>query len=167
MTKLLRPIYITNKVYSSLFVSGSGPGVLYGLSKIHKSDFFTRFQFRLIFASYSTPSFNLAKFLVRLLNPFTCNDTTVNTYSFVNEITSVPGASNYYMVSFDIENLFTNIPLYETIDICLSYLFIKTGYTLRGCIGKVVASHAAIARSSPAEVALFYTMHVALMGYCP
>ena len=35
------------------------------------------------------------------------------THSFVNEITSVQGASNYYMVSFDVENLFTNVPLYE------------------------------------------------------
>ena len=39
--------------------------------------------------------------------------------------------------------------------------------TLSGRIGKVVASHAAVARSSPAEVALIYTMHVALWGYCP
>ena len=39
--------------------------------------------------------------------------------------------------------------------------------TLSGRIGKVVASHAAVARSSPAEVALIYTMHVALRGYCP
>ena len=39
--------------------------------------------------------------------------------------------------------------------------------TLRGRIGKVVASHAAVARSIPAEVALIYTMHEALRGYCP
>ena len=40
-------------------------------------------------------------------------------------------------------------------------------YTQSGSIGKVAASHAAVARSSPAEVALIYTMHVALRGYCP
>ena len=40
-------------------------------------------------------------------------------------------------------------------------------YTLSGRIGKVVASHAAVARSNPAEVALIYTMQVALRGYCP
>ena len=40
-------------------------------------------------------------------------------------------------------------------------------HTLSGRIGKVVASHAAVARSSPAEVALIYTMLVALRGYCP
>ena len=38
--------------------------------------------------------------------------------------------------------------------------------TLSGRIGKVVASHAEVARSSPAEVALIYTMHEALKGYC-
>ena len=40
-------------------------------------------------------------------------------------------------------------------------------YTLSGLIGKVVDLHAAVARSSPAEVALIYAMHVALREYCP
>ena len=40
-------------------------------------------------------------------------------------------------------------------------------YTLSGRIGKVVDSHAAVARSNPAEIALIYTMHEALRGYCP
>ena len=38
---------------------------------------------------------------------------------------------------------------------------------LSGRIGKVVASHAVFVRSIPAEVALIYTMHEALRGYCP
>ena len=38
-------------------------------------------------------------------------------------------------------------------------------YTLSGSIGKVVALHAAVARSIPAEVALIYTMHEALRGH--
>ena len=39
-----------------------------------------------------------------------------------------------------------------------------TTTTLSRRIGKVVASHAAVARLSPAEVGLIYTMHVALRG---
>ena len=39
--------------------------------------------------------------------------------------------------------------------------------SLSGRIGKVVASHTAVARSSPTEAALIYTMHQALRGYCP
>ena len=51
LKKVKNANYITNEVYLSLFVSGSGGGILFGLPKIHKSDFFTRFQFRPIFAS--------------------------------------------------------------------------------------------------------------------
>ena len=40
-------------------------------------------------------------------------------------------------------------------------------WPLNGRIGKVVASHAAVARSSPAVVALIYIMHVVIRGYCP
>ena len=38
--------------------------------------------------------------------------------------------------------------------------------TLSGRIGKVVASHAAVAPPIPVEVALIYTKHEALRGYC-
>ena len=42
-----------------------------------------------------------------------------------------------------------------------------TIYTLSGRIGKVVASHAAVTSSIPAEAALIYIMHEALRGNCP
>ena len=32
-------------------------------------------------------------------------------------------ANSLYMASFDVENLFTNVPLRETVDICVSQLF--------------------------------------------
>ena len=87
-----------------MFTSGSGPGILYGLPKIHKPNFDTNFQFRLIFAAYNTPSFNLAKFLVPILNPFTCNEfATANSHSFANDITSVEDASQFFMTSFDVD----------------------------------------------------------------
>ena len=37
-------------------------------------------------------------------------------------------------------------------------------HTLSGRIGRGVASHAEVASSSPAKVALFYTMHLVLRG---
>ena len=40
-------------------------------------------------------------------------------------------------------------------------------YTLDGLTGKMVASHAAVTCSIPAEVAQIYNMHEALWGYCP
>ena len=42
-------------------------------------------------------------------------------------------------------------------------------FTLSGRIGKVIASHAEVAKSIPAvaETEPIYTMHEALRGYCP
>ena len=115
---------IGDELYKKLYVTGSGPGVLYGLPKIHKLDFSTKFQFRPIFAAYNAPSFNLAKYLVNILKPFTTNQfTTLNSAKFSEEIVNIPNASLYHMASFDIENLFTNIPISETIEICLNHLF--------------------------------------------
>jgi len=115
---------ISDDVYNNLRAIGSGPGILYGLPKIHKSDFSSKFQFRPIFAAYNTPSFNIAKYFVPILNPLTKNDYTVdNSTIFSESIVAIPDADSYVMASFDVESLFTNIPLRETIEICLNLLF--------------------------------------------
>ena len=115
---------IPSEVYDKLRSTGSSPGILYGLPKIHKPDFSSKFQFRPIFAAYKTPSYNLAKYLVPILNPLTTNQYTVeNSYKFAEEIQDQDGASGLVMASFDVENLFTNIPLQETIQIIIKQLF--------------------------------------------
>ena len=76
---------IDNATYKQLYVTGSGPGILYGLPKVHKANFRDNFPFRPIFAAYKTAPYKLAKFLVPIiLAPFTSNKYTVdNSYSFV------------------------------------------------------------------------------------
>ena len=64
---------ITQEIYDSLRSTGSAPGILYGLPKIHKTDFASKFQFRPIFAAYKTPSFNITKYLVSVLSSLTTN----------------------------------------------------------------------------------------------
>ena len=54
-------------------------------------------------------------------------------------------------------------PASSILSTCPNHL-VKPFYILSGRIGKVVASHAAVARSSPAEVGLIYTMHEELRG---
>ena len=127
LRKLKNLDMLSSETYSKLFSSGSSPGILYGLPKIHKPDFRDKFQFRPIFAAYNTPSYNLSKFLIQFLSPYSCNNYTVrNSYSFVHEICSRDDSDRCIMASFDVENLFTNIPLSETIQICLDYLFPNT-----------------------------------------
>ena len=104
--------------YNKLRPSGSKPGRIYGLSKVHKTDI----PMRPIVSSIGTYSYELSKYLVDLLKPLTTNDYTIkDSFSFVNELNSVTNVP--FMSSFDVTSLFTNIPLEETIQICLNKLY--------------------------------------------
>ena len=136
--KLKRLKLVPDDIYNKLMVTGSAPGILYGLPKIHKKDFNTKFQFRPIFAAYKTPSFNLAKFLVPILNPFTTNEfTCTNSRQFVQDLSALNVPDSCCMASFDVTNLFTNVPLLETIEICLGYLFADSSNTVIGLSRKL------------------------------
>ena len=102
-----------------LYPTGSTPGILYGLPKIHK----TGCPVRPILSSIGTFDYKLAKFLVPLLKPFTSNSNTVHdSFSLAKEISSLPN-HNYFKASFDVVSLFTNIPLNESIDLCTDLVF--------------------------------------------
>ena len=57
LNKMKRLTLINESLYNSLFVSGSLPGILYGLPKVHK----TGAPIRPIFAACNTPSYNISK----------------------------------------------------------------------------------------------------------
>ena len=78
--------------------------------------------FRPILSAIRTCAYNVAKFFVPILKEITINEYTVkDSFSFAEEI--VEQNANLYMVSFDVESLFTNIPLDETIDICVDRIY--------------------------------------------
>jgi hypothetical protein len=105
--------------YKEIYASGTAPGVLYGLPKVHKENW----PIRPILSACNTPTYDLAKFLVPILNPITKNNFTVsNVFPFINELTQFK-AQNTFMATFDVKSLFTQIPLNETIDICVNELF--------------------------------------------
>ena len=43
---------------------------------------------------------------------------------FCHDLVNIPNSDSLFMASFDVENLFTNVPLYETIDVILSQLLL-------------------------------------------
>ena len=136
LTKLKSLGMISGEVYKRIYASGSTPGILYGLPKIHK----TLAPLRPIFSACGTPAYNLAKFLVPVLAPLTRNEFTVsNSYEFAEEIAKLNVNDDVFMASFDVENLFTNIPLYETIDICIRLLF-STASDVMGITSKYFKS---------------------------
>ena len=70
----------------------------------------------------NTRTFKLAKFLVPILKSLTSNEYIIkDLFAFVEE--TVKQDSQFFMGNLDVDFLFTNIPLEETIDICLNTLF--------------------------------------------
>ena len=109
-----------NLIYKELFPSGSTPGALYGLPKVHK----TNCPARPILSTIGTYNYKLAKFFVPILQPYTVNEYVIkDSFSFVSEITAFSTDEELVMASFDVSSLFTNIPLDETIDLCTDLIF--------------------------------------------
>ena len=64
LRKLKQNNNITETEYKDLYVSGSSPGILYGLPKIHKPNT----PVRPIISSVNTPNYKIAKFLIPHIN---------------------------------------------------------------------------------------------------
>ena len=98
------------------------PGVLYGLCKICKSVVDGLHPFRPILTAIGTHIYKLAKFVVPLLEPLTYNQYTIkDLFLFCEELKHFN--TNLIMTFLDVESLFTNISLQETIDFVFkSYL---------------------------------------------
>ena len=120
LKKLVSLGSIGEEEYKNLLPHGSSPAIMYGLPKVHKENN----PLRPILAAYNTASFKLAKFVVPLLAQFTKNEFTLkNSYDFYDELKNVSLPNDFYMCSFDVQSLFTNVPLDETINICCDLLF--------------------------------------------
>ena len=103
-----------------MYASGTKPGILYSLPKVHKRDV----PLRPILSAIGTAGYNIENFFASLLSIFTTNEFTINdSFSFVNEIVSIPDSDSYVMASFDIKSLFTNIPLDEIVAIATESFF--------------------------------------------
>ena len=94
---------------------------MYGNCKVHKQQVECCPPFRPILSALQTPTYNLAKFLVPILNPLTKNEYKVkDSFQFAEEICEQDPTLS--VGSLDVDSLFTNIPLDETIDICVNQL---------------------------------------------
>ena len=94
------------------------PGYLYGNVKIHKEGN----PLRPIISQIPTPTYNLAKSLNKIISPFIPNQYTIkSTNDFLDILHS--NNCNGVIGSLDVESLFTNVPIDETIGIILKHVF--------------------------------------------
>ena len=113
---------LSDEDYKKLSPCGASPSVLYGLSKVHKTVINNKPKQRPILSAINTPTYNLAKHFVKILAPYTKNNLTAkDSFTFADEVRMQNTC--LHMASLDVEALFTNIPLDETIDICVDLAF--------------------------------------------
>ena len=104
---------------------GTRPRIMHGNCKVHKQQVDDCPPFRPILSALQTPTYNLAKLSVPILNPLTKNEHTVkDSFQFAEEICEQDPTLS--MGSSDVDSFFTNILLDETIDICVNQLFENT-----------------------------------------
>ena len=106
LTNLLKELKASETIsendYKKLKPRGSSFGVLYGLCKTHKKVLGKCPPFRPILSAIKTPSYNLAKFLVPIIDNFN-NFTVKNSFEFSKDICEQN--SEYFMASLDVESL--------------------------------------------------------------
>ena len=118
--KTQKELELPNEVVNRILPCGSRAGVLYGLPKIHKEGA----PVRPIISAISTYNYKLAKYLDEILKPLVNNKVILkDTFDFVNKISNINMIEEQRIVSFDVESLFTNIPVNETIEIILERAF--------------------------------------------
>jgi len=116
---------MTSEQYEAIRPVGTQPSVLYGLGKVHKTLVNNVPKLRPILSAINTPTYKLSQYLNKLMKPLTTNEYTAkDSFSFAEDIRLQDSAKS--MASLDVDSLFTNITLDETIDICCELLFQNT-----------------------------------------
>ena len=105
---------------SNILPTGSQPGKLYGMCKVHKEGY----PLRPVISMLNSPEYKLAKYLDNFIKPnipisFSCDSTDL----FLDNLKAFSINPNMKVVSFDVVSLFTNIPLIETINIIANSLY--------------------------------------------
>ena len=104
----------------SLIPSGSNPGKIYGLVKVHKTDN----PVRPVVSMIGTPEYKLAKFLDVIIKPYMPQTYMLqSTNHFLEQLNNFQFSSDQTVVSFDVSSLFTNVPLEETIQIITNAIY--------------------------------------------
>ena len=118
--------HVKNKVdvetYQYICPNGSDIGKLYGSVKVHK----VGNPIRPIVSTINSPTYNLAKYLDKIIKIHIKDDYMLNsTNQFIEELYNhkniIENAS--HLVSFDVESLFTNVPINEVIEIAANYVY--------------------------------------------
>ncbi|XP_050299707.1 uncharacterized protein LOC126738416 [Anthonomus grandis grandis] len=107
----------------------SKPPHLYGLPKIHKE----QMPLRPITSSRNSPTSELSKFLLEIIRPIQGNAASFvrNSAHFVDLLGGIEVETNDRLVSFDVESLYTNVPIGESLNIIRDKLSKDAAFSTR------------------------------------
>ena len=92
---------ISKDEYDKICLKCSRPGILYGNPEIYKPVVNNLPKFQSILSAINTPGYNIAKFVIPILEPLTHNEFTIkDSFNFVKELSTYD--SSLYMASLDV-----------------------------------------------------------------
>ena len=126
LRKLLKNGEIDESTFQQIRPKAAKPARAHGLPKIHKK--FDKIpKFRPTIDTTGTTHYGVGKFLNELLQPLTKNKHTVkDTFDAKSRIKTIDKAlftQQYQYVSFDVETLFTNVPLEKTLSVIERWIY--------------------------------------------
>ena len=132
LNRFIRKLKDSNKIseqeYKTIYASGSNPGILYGLPKIHKPSI----PLRPVLSSFKTHNYQLAKFIIPEIDTYAKNEFSLNnSYEFFEDIKNINLNNENFLVSLDITSLYTNVPKCETISILTSKIYDENNSSFR------------------------------------
>jgi hypothetical protein len=120
--KLLKDKVIDKATYWRIHSTCSSYATMYGQPKIHKINY----PVRPIISSIGSYNHDLSKYLYQIIKnnrPAQSFSYIRDSFEFVKKIVGITDSSNQVMISFDVDNLYTNVPVNEAIEITLDMLY--------------------------------------------
>ena len=119
---LLKRNEMTKDEFDMIRPKNAKPARAHGLPNIYK-EFSNIPKFRPIIDTTGTTHCLVGKYLASLLNPLTINEYSLkDSFDAANRIKCIPQKlleNGYQYISFDVESLFSNVPIKRTVDIIL------------------------------------------------
>ena len=107
---------INQQIYKKIYSTGAKCGVAYGLTKVHKNNN----PIRPIVSTIGTYNYNASNYLTKVLTSTLKSKfkyVVKDSFDFINKLSKIKLEEDERLISFDVESLFTNVPIDETIEI--------------------------------------------------
>ena len=119
--------HLSNQEYMRISPTASAPGKFYGTVKKHKipiNGTINDLSLRPVISNIGTASYQLAKYLAKLLSPLSTSEYTVaNNTEFINHIKRMNLPKNHSFISSNVKSLFSYVPLDFTINVILRRIY--------------------------------------------